>query len=291
MSTDNQPDPRDPSVYTARPVIVDMADDELTELVSPPPAQLPATLPEQPRPPLDDLLPDGEFDAYMAISRLVVGGIVEGTDQLARRLQRIETELRRDRGATPALGEINSPGDVVRYAAVGFALSASEGFRERVYKVLGASDLFWEFTGNTVKPLTDNRITGFFTAPFERAFQSFVDRGQARVNGWVERGRREEPMSRELALNTVETIIDEFITLLSENPELADLVQQQSVGLVGEVVGEVRSRTVSADALAETLVRRVLRRPVRADLPSPPDDMKDLVAPRKPTPPTSRTSS
>lgn len=269
-------------VYTAQPVIVDMPDDELTELVSPPTSRLPAT---QPRPSSDGHPADPEFDTYMAISRLVVGGIVEGTDQLAKRLQRIEAELRRGQGGVAPVGEINSPGDVVRYAAVGFALSASEGFRERIYKVLGASDLFWEFTGNTVKPLTESRLTGWMTRPFERAFESFVDRGQARVNSWVERGRREEPVSRELALNTVETIIDEFITLLSENEELAELVQQQSVGLVGEVVGEVRSRTVSADALAETLVRRVLRRPARTDLPSPPEEMKDLVAPKKPFPP------
>ncbi len=150
--------------------------------------------------------------------------------------------------------------------------------------MLGATDLFWEFTGNSVKPLTENRFTGFFTAPFERAFESFMERGQETVNGWVERGRREEPMSRELALNTVETIIDEFITLLSENPELAELVQQQSVGLVGEVVDEVRSRTVSADVLAETLVRRLFRRPVRSELPAPPAEVQQLVTPKKPNP-------
>lgn len=260
-----------------------MPDDELSELVSPSLSRLPAVVPAQPREALGEAQPDAEFDAYMAISRLVVGGLIEGTDQLSQRLQRIEAELRRSQGETPALGEVNSAGDVVRYAAVGFALSASEGFRERVYKVLGASDLFWEFTGNTVKPLTESRLTGWFAGPFERAFQSFVDRGQARVNGWVERGRREEPMSRELALNTVETIINEFITLLSENPELADLVQQQSVGLVGEVVDEVRSRTVSADVLAETLVRRLLRRQPRTELAAPPESLQDLVAPKPPT--------
>jgi hypothetical protein len=284
MSTEPTPQP---GVYPLQPVIVDMPDDELTELVSATAARLPATVPPAPDAARDRVEPavtDADYDAYMAISRLVVGGIIEGTDQLSQRLKRIETELRREQAGAPTVGEINTPGDVVRYAAVGFVLSASEGLRERFMKALNASDLFWEFSGNTVRPITENRITGFFTGPFERAFQSIVDKGQTTVNGWVERGRREEPISRELALNTVETIIEEFITLLSENPELAELVQQQSVGLVGEVVGEVRSRTVSADVLAETLVRRLLRRPTRTELPAPPPDMQDLVAPKKPQP-------
>jgi hypothetical protein len=284
MSTEPTPQP---GVYPRQPVIVDMTDDELTELVTAAAARLPATLPpnaEAARERAEAAVSDADFDAYMAISRLVVGGIIEGTDQLSQRLKRIEGELRREQADAPTVGEINTPGDVVRYAAVGLALSASEGLRARFMKALNASDLFWEFSGNTVKPFTENRITGFFTAPFERAFQSIVDKGQTTVNGWVERGRREEPISRELALNTVETIIEEFITLLSENPELAELVQQQSVGLVGEVVGEVRSRTVSADVLAETLVRRLLRRPTRTELPAPPPDMQDLVAPKKPLP-------
>lgn len=271
-----------PGVYSRQPIIVDMPDDALMELVPlSASGQLPVIVPPATRTAADQAAGDAEFDAYMAISRLVVGGIIEGTGQLATRLKRVETELKREYALDPKVGEINSTGDVLRYAAVGFVLSASEGIRDRVIKAVDASDLFWEFTGNTIKPLTENRITGFFTAPFERAFDSIVERGQDTVTGWVERGRREEPISRELALNTADTIFEEFITLLSENPELADLVQQQSVGLVGEVVDEVRSRTISADVLAETLVRRLLRRPPRSELPAPPPEVQELVTPRK----------
>ncbi|MEZ4515605.1 MAG: hypothetical protein R3C44_01795 [Chloroflexota bacterium] len=273
-----------PGVYQADPVIVDMPDDELTELVTPGtsnPSQLPVPIPEEVRAAYERLEGDPEFDAYMSIARLLVGGAVEGTAQLSKRLQKIEGELMRAQAEEPKVGEINSTSDVMRYAAVGFALSAGDGLRRRFMKLLDATDFFWEATGNTVKPFTENRITGFFTAPFERAFDSIVGRGQETVNEWVERGRREEPISRQLALETTSTIIEEFINLLSENPELAELVQSQSVGLVGEVVDEVRSRTVSADVVAETLVRRLLRRPPRSDLPAPPADVQELVAPKK----------
>lgn len=282
MSNENS---AETAAHPRQPVIVDMSGDDLTELVSPPPtSRAPVALPADLTDAREQALTavsDVEFDTYMALSRLVVGGVIEGTDQLAKRLKRIEAELRLEQADAPKIGEINSTNDVLRYAAVGLALSASEGLRERFFRLLNASDLFWDVTGSAVKPLTENRITGFFTAPFERAFQRFVAKGQDAVSGWVERGRREEPISREMALDTFETIVNEFITLLSENPELAELVQQQSVGLVGEVVDEVRSRTVSADALAETLVRRLLRRPPRTELPAPPEDVQELVAPKK----------
>ncbi len=78
----------------------------------------------------------------MAISRLVVGGVIEGTDQLATRLKRIEAELKREQVGAPKIGEINSTADVIRYAAVGFALSASEGARDRFIKRAGCNRPF-----------------------------------------------------------------------------------------------------------------------------------------------------
>jgi hypothetical protein len=44
------------------------------------------------------------------------------------------------------------------------------------------------------------------------------------------------------------------------------------------VVEEVRERTVSADTLAESIVRRILKRPPRAELPPPPDELRQAVA-------------
>ena len=73
---------------------------------------------------------------------------------------------------------------------------------------------------------------------------------------------------------TYQQIIDEFINQLAENPELQELVTQQSLGLASEARDEVRERTVTADNIMENLVRRILRRTPRAELPEPPPEVQ-----------------
>jgi len=127
-------------------------------------------------------------------------------------------------------------------------------------------DAVSDMTGSATQPLVNNRLTGIVAGPIDRAIDRLALRGQKRVNDWIELGRTQEPSARRMARETYENVFDEFIGLLAENQELADLVQKKSMGLATEAVDEFRSRTVSADALAEKLVRRILRRPMREDL-------------------------
>ncbi len=97
------------------------------------------------------------------------------------------------------------------------------------------------------------------------------------MNDWVELGRASEPTARLVARRAYLEAVDDFIGHLSQNDELASLVQEQSVGLATEFVDEVRERTVSADTLAESIVRRILKRPPRPALP-PPEAIRLAVA-------------
>lgn len=228
---------------------------------------------------------DPEFDAYLSAVRLLIGGAVEGTAELAHRLERWEAELRAAEAAPePATPE--TPGDVARYMLVGLAFSAGEGARRQVVKLAQTSDLFLRLGGSAARPLVNNRLTGRVVGPFDRAFDRLATRGRQRVNGWVALGREQEPQARLLARKAYLEGVDEFISYLAENQELADLVQKKSVGLATEAVDEIRSRTVSADALAEGLVRRILRRPPRGGLPPPSEQLlqalDDSVAPAEP---------
>jgi hypothetical protein len=251
------------------------SDDELSPILGAPPPALPATRPAESLP----VAPaDPEFDAYMAVVKLLIGGTIEGTAELARRLERIEAQLRASEDRPLRPGEVKGSADVVRYMLGGMVLSAAEGARRQAFKLAQASDLFWRFTGSAIEPLTGNRVSGRVVGPFDRAFSRLVDRGQKRVNAWVELGRAHEPSARLIARQTYLEIVDDFITHLSKNQQLADLVQEQSVGLANEVVDEVRERTVSADTLAESIVRRILKRPPRDALPPPPDEIRQAVA-------------
>lgn len=267
-------DPNHQATETPAPVIIEMSTgDELTELVPQTTLSLPAAAQEASPVPASD----PEFDAYLAVVKLLIGGTIEGTGELVRRLERIEAELRASETDLDRPGVIESAGDVVRYMLVGMTLSMSDGLRRQAIKLAQASDAFWRFTGSAVDPLVENRVTGFFTRPFDRAFDRLVNRGQTRVNDWVELGRENEPSARLMARKLTLEVIDDFISHLSENDELASLVQEQSVSLATETVDEFRSRTVSADALAENIVRRILRRPPRQELPPPSEAILEAV--------------
>ena len=65
--------------------------DELTPLLGAPPAVLPAVI--EAGPPAADVPADPEFDAYMAVVKLLIGGTIEGAAELVERLEKWETEL------------------------------------------------------------------------------------------------------------------------------------------------------------------------------------------------------
>jgi len=60
---------------------------------------------------------------------------------------------------------------------------------------------------------------------------------------------------------------------LAENPEIRELVAQQSMGMAEDIVDGVRARTVSADTLIERVVRGLLNRPPREQLPAPNEEV------------------
>lgn len=64
---------------------------------------------------------------------------------------------------------------------------------------------------------------------------------------------------------------------MAGNPQLEEMVHQQSINLATEVVEEARERMVSADTLLERVVRSLLRFPPREALPEPPQVVQDRV--------------
>ena len=116
-------------------------------------------------------------------------------------------------------------------------------------------------------------------SPLRNQIDQLAQRGQKEVDRWIDVGRKEEHRSRELAQTALVAQVDSSIQYLTSNDEVQELVQSQSVGLIGEIVEETRERTVSADDYLEAWVRTILRRPMRSDLPGPPHELKERANP------------
>jgi hypothetical protein len=270
------PQPAEPEeIVEVRPPLAEpLAQPALSETL--PSVETPGPLPA----PAAETLPaevsaEAAFDAYRSLVRLLVGGAVEGSAELTRRLDDWETRLNVAKPLPALTREEETPVDLARYALVGAAFDGAEFLREQFPVWQAMVEKTAQLSGKAARPFVRNRFTGFVG----RWWDSAVGTGEKNFQRWIEIGRAEEPRSRALARTGVQDVINDIVSYLAENPEVADLVQQQSVGLAGEVVEEVRAKTVSADVLAENLVRKLLRRPARADFPAPPADIQELVAP------------
>lgn len=234
------------------------------------PAAAPESTPAEPS-------AEAAFDAYRSLVRLLVGGAVEGSAELTRRLDEWETRILLA-GDPPALTrEEETPTDLARYALVGMAFDGAEFLRQQLPVWTALVDKTAQMSGKVASPFVRNRFTGFVGHWWDSA----IENGEKNVQRWIEIGRGEEPRSRAMARTAVEDVINDIVSFLAENPEVADLVQQQSLGLAGEVVEEVRAKTVTGDMLVESIARKLLRMPQRSDFPGPPQEVQDLVAPKK----------
>lgn len=203
---------------------------------------------------------DPGFDRLHAITRFLVGGAIEGTVEFTERLKIWEAFIRDEMPqAAPTDLESAPERDLLRYALIGFIFEGEDTSRRMLKKLLKAPGQAAKTAVRTTKPITNSR----FASPFQRRIDGMAARGEEQILRWIQRGQAEEPLSRNIARLGVQEIIDEFINQLAQNEEVQTLVQEQGVGLAGEVVDQVRERTFTADTLVERIARAVTRRSPR----------------------------
>jgi hypothetical protein len=219
-----------------------------------------------------------------SLTRLVIGGVEVGIDELFRLLQIWEEEVELNKSAVPGAGGSDSTleetsKNTLRHALIGLIFETQERVETetRILGQLGKVINRWAIPWTQpFKALYQSQ----YTAPVRNRFERLVARGEAETARWVETGRAEDAHSRKLAQIAFDKSIDEYIEYLTSNPEVQELVQQQSSGLANEVIEEVRERTVSADNLLEGIARSLLHRVPRAALPEPPPSLRKIAAPR-----------
>lgn len=214
--------------------------------------------------PIEAETDNAEFDALESLVRLLVGSTIEAPAELVARLKKWEAEVAAS-GNQDDLAAIPVTTDQLRYALVGLVFETQDQVRTGASRMGRLIDASARRFLRTTRPLTDNAIM----QPFHRRYEELVTQGETAVNRWIERGQAEEPHSRLLAREAVRLTVDNVIQQLAENPEVKDLVTQQTAGIADDIVDGVRGRTVTADMVLEQLVRGLLRRPPRGQLPPP----------------------
>lgn len=201
-----------------------------------------------------------EFDALHSLTRLLLGSALEGSAELTRRLALWEAYLREEQENQSS--PLDKPEqELLRHALIGLIFDGQDKARRGLSLLWGVQKRLTKTAVRTARPFTHNR----FLEPVHLRLDRAAERGQAEIVRWIERGQREEPISRDLARMALEDITAEIIGQLADNQEVQELVQQQSVGLATEVVEQVRERTFTADTLVERIARAVTRRAPRLE--------------------------
>lgn len=149
-------------------------------------------------------------------------------------------------------------GNRARYAAIGLAVSLTEGAQGSGNWLLRTADTI---SDRVVAPVYNSRLMG----PVRRRIEHLTDAGEAKVDQWVALGRAREHRSLLLTQATVHRLFDETVEAINEGPIVQEIVQDvvraQSQNLTRSFLDEVREFAVTLDLAVEYRVRRLLGRP------------------------------
>lgn len=218
-----------------------------------------------------------------SLTRLAVGGLLLASDNLQRQMRIWEQETtqivpeqsdaseettnkgRAAQSLSPSLEDIG------RYALIGLIFETQNRIAAAHQGVQQADQTL----GKLVAPLIETVQNTPALTPVREQFETMMARGEAEVYRWVTLGRTEEEYSREYVQTAFQISVETSIHEVVQHPEVHELVQQQSAGLVNEIVEEVRERAVSIDTFSEQLIRRWFGLTPRDELPEPPDSVRE----------------
>ena len=196
-----------------------------------------------------------------AFTRLLVGALVEGSEQFRERLKTWDEATAVSPDTRETTG--SSPAEQLRHTLIGILFHAEAHLKTRQIPLFKrAAGLAFHSLNRLAAPVANSRVSRSVNGRMDK----WAARGETFVDKWMATGRVEEAHGRKLALTATQESIDEFLNYLAENEELQDLITEQSVSLAAESMNSVRERTVTSDAIAERFVRRLLRRPMRTTL-------------------------
>ena len=193
------------------------------------------------------------FDPAHAMTRLLVGAALEGSDELMRRLRIWEDAAREKAAVTPPASDTSQAAEF-RYAVIGLLLEGETRVRQGIQRLEQATAQATQRVTRTVDP------NGWPAprSPFGRTLDRFLASRQEDIARWREAGRQAEHEGRLTAQEALATSTHEVFGYMAQEPQVRDLIEQQGVTMASTALGAVRSRTANADRRVERFVRRAL---------------------------------
>lgn len=201
---------------------------------------------------VDYTMPDGR----PSLMRMVYGSVVMVSDELSERAT-IQGDDAPEQVMQAAINQAVQQQQALdrrsyanlRYGTIGFVGSALDRVHSGSGQVAGITQAAAATAGKIISPVWNS----FLFAPLHKPVMRAEQAGETKVEQWIHRGRSEEVRSRALAEVSLNNLVEESVSDLTQNTEVQTVVSQliasQSTSIVGELLDEIRERFVSLDII------------------------------------------
>ena len=188
--------------------------------------------------------------------RMIFGSVVIFTEEVADRStaydedtpqEAIEALIRQAASQERSIDD--KPFANLRYGTIGLLSGVLNSAQDGAGRLTGMTNAAARTAAMIMGPIWNSFLFEPLHQPAQRAEQA----GEQKVDEWIRRGRVEEVRSRALAEVSINNLVEESVTDLTQNTQVQLLVQEviasQSTSLATEMLEEARERLVSLDIL------------------------------------------
>jgi hypothetical protein len=200
------------------------------------------------------------FDDLESVLRLLIGAGVLGGDELLRRLRQWEEHVLyepQQSGQMPLEDEFTR----LRYAVIGLLFDGSKRAVKAANDVVNYGNRQSSAAYRTLDDLTRVPLIGLLASPVKRTVDNATRRRDDEVERLIRIGRVEERDGRKLAAVATDELISELLIRVGNDPEVSNIIQNQSVDMAGDMLDDFRQGTVNADQRLQGAIQRLLGRP------------------------------
>lgn len=195
-------------------------------------------------------VPARETSSLDVLVQLGLGAILLGINSAGKRLQEKQSQISVEPPEADVLSHLDDDQDRLKYALIGMILRTPGVVRRGAGRAARLANAGYIRVRGLFSPVTGSRPL----RPLNSRLDQMVARGERIVDDWIDTGRRGEKTSQALLQQTTDEVIGDVADMLASRPEIRDLVQQQSLGMVGELTDELQGRVSAVDTILERIV-------------------------------------
>lgn len=211
-------------------------------------------------------IPEASLEDLESVLRLLVGAGVLGADELLKRLKQWEENV---------IYEPSQPGQMplendftrLRYAVIGLIFSASKSAIKAANDAVNYGNRQTSAGYRMLDDASRLPLIGLLAAPLKRTVDDISRRRDDEVERLIRIGRVEERDGRKLAAVATDELISELLNRIGNDPEVSNIVQNQSADMAGDMLDDFRQGTVKADQKLNQAIRKLLGRPSGEEQP------------------------